>query len=133
MDVLNKYHLIKNKIKHQESLFSLQQTEELNTIDTIFDKYNFNEEQLHFLNNNYYIKKLKNLEELYNLMKILSKKREKHPQLMEDIMRFWAEITGTAEDELIADELLFKLLDNKHISKEDFNIYDSYKSVNRWR
>ena len=108
-------------------------TKQLNELDEVFEKYDFEPDILVLLNNPFAINRLKIFEKLRDLMVKIRIKQGNDTSLMSRIMQFWATSTGNFDDEVVSGELLFNLLQKGYITQAEFDIYDNAKATNRWR
>lgn len=108
-------------------------SEQLNELDEVFEKYDFEPDILSYLNTPFYINSLKAFEKLRDLMIKTRSAKGDDTSLMRRIMQFWAIRTGNAEDEIISGELLFNLLQKGYITQAEFDMFDNAKATNRWR
>ena len=108
-------------------------TKQLNELDEVFEKYDFEPDILVLLNNPFAINRLKIFEKLRDLMIKIRIKQGNDTSLMSRIMQFWATSTGNFDDEVVSGELLFNLLQKGYITQAEFDIYDNAKATNRWR
>lgn len=103
--------------------------------EDIYDDEEYNDEEINhsYTESTYYKGKLNIFNKLKKLIEKIRKIDKKcNVELIREILILWAENTGTAEDQIIADNLLFQLFEEKFISKNEYDFFESNKATNRW-
>lgn len=103
--------------------------------EDIYDDEECNDEEINhsYIESTYYKGKLNIFNKLKKLIEKIRKIDKKcNVELISKILILWAENTGTAEDQIIADNLLFQLFEEKFISKNEYDFFESNKATNRW-
>lgn len=130
------FEAIKSELDHLEESYRSDRSyysKQLNELDEVFEKYDFEPDILSYLNTPFYINSLKGFEELRDLMIKIRSVKADDTSLMSRIMQFWAMSTGNGQDEIISGELLFNLLQKGYITQAEFDMFDNAKATNRWR
>lgn len=103
--------------------------------EDIYDDEEYNNEEINYsyTESTYYEGKLNIFSKLKKLIEKIRKiDKKSNVELISKILILWAENTGTAEDQIIADNLLVQLFKEKFISKNEYNFFESNKATNRW-